>query len=75
MKPNLRPLLQYVKENNITQAKLGEMVGGNDQTLISHKLRGSTRFQPLEARKLEKITKGVVKKEHLRPDIWGPINA
>ncbi len=41
------------------------------QPTVSRKIAGKTRWTPTEARQIELLTHGAVRKEDLRPDIWG----
>lgn len=74
MKNPLQTLNKLVKEKGITQKELGDALN-QDQSLISKKLKGKAKWQPQDIIQLEGIFPGKIKREQLRPDVYGGVNA
>lgn len=60
----MHALNKIVKKKKITQEELGNLLG-QDQSLISKKLKGKARWQPDDLAGLEKIVQGEIKKDVL----------
>lgn len=62
----------YRKDHNLTQAELAKRLGIAQGTL-SQIERGIRRFSHQKAAEIEKKTGGELRREALRPDIYGEI--
>lgn len=72
-------LATYRKERGISQAKLADMLTAAGfpatQSLVSQWEVGAVVIPPERCAHLEQVTGGAVRREDLRPDIFGPLPA
>lgn len=70
-------LADYRKEKGLSQAKLAEILTSAGfpatQSLVSHWEAGNVVIPPERCAQVEQVTGGEVRREDLRPDIFGPL--
>lgn len=73
IKTTENPLIKEAISNLGSQTLLAKAIDVKQPT-IHRMLKGMTTISAEHAIKIEKVTNGQVKKEHLRPDIFGELN-
>lgn len=72
-------LATYRKEQGLSQAKLAELLTAAGfpatQSLVSQWEAGAVVIPPERCVQVEQVTGGLVRREDLRPDIFGPLPA
>ena len=68
----MHPVRKYRLEHNLSQELLAEKLDV-DQSLVSHIESGSRSVSPRMALLLETVSGGELKREQLRPELFGPI--
>lgn len=63
-------LADYLEENGLSQEAFAKSVDVT-QGAVSQWLTGATKISPEIAKKVERVTAGKVRREDLRPDIFG----
>lgn len=70
-------LASYRKEHSLSQAKLAERMTAAGfpatQSLVSQWESGEVVIPPERCAQVEQVTGGAVRREDLRPDIFGPL--
>lgn len=64
-------LSEYLEQENLTQEAFAELLGVT-QGAVNYWIRA--KIPPDRAREIEELTGGKLKREDLRPDLFGPIS-
>lgn len=61
--------IDVLKQMFDTQERIAEAIGVSQPT-VGNWIKGTFLPAPKNAKKIEKVTKGLVKKEQIRPDVF-----